>query len=766
MLFKNPKLIVTITIFFVRYYFVFKLRQMNTDTLDFSDFDEQSQKELQGMKFLSIDDMKEESLKNNPLHDLKTLKPIREIFNEIALETPNGKNSALYKSIFTSKNIDFQKIIGFLEEKSSFIYNQEKLTTRATFIGNKKLQLKAKLYKESGVVDIHNSLELKFDYLRKNIEYLVHYYFVDKEKVEEKNNKDHIAFTVSSSSFNDFESFLKFAKNEPSKEFLEKVTNSFLNAFEKIIPIEDKSISKSIDLKQLNLAKIDLLVWLYRNTPDFIKEKYNLKNTPSLDRISIENKLKISSVQDKDSFDSINRLEVNSKDFPTAYWSSDYDGKLPVDSSSYEKYRSNLEKTVYFQLNVNQAVPTNTEIEFKLLDNDKISYPLGFVHPFFTFYNLVTTDDDKFDDKEIKILGIVREFEGKKRITLELFLNPSWANDIIDDKSGPSLNGSLELYWSWQYNNIDWTSKKVQLYVYPSDISLRLKAAYFNGENNLPEMYSHTGDIITFALDRLPDGTIKKFVSIKIRNTITYKSFEDVNQFYKEIYTERINLVKNKIEASTYEIVELNHYFKIKNDATQIFIEEENIIVPVEKGTKTAAYNSFYTGVKVIKEATKYYGYFSIFKDTINMFPELSGNDEFNVPSLSTFVGLIPGLDVIAFGLALTEWTMKDQIAEQDKLINESLFLKWQNIKKQGLEAALNFIDFNGWAISKKFQAVFVCQETLDKLFKGNFKTIDELRDFNNMQNKENKCVLISYRINNEDLGTFDDVIDCIFLKS
>lgn len=157
MLFQNPKLIVTITIFFVRYYFVFKLRQMNTDTLDFSDFDEQSQKELQGMKFLSIDDIKEESLKNNPLHDLKTLKPIREIFNEIALETPNGKNSALYKSIFTSKNIDFQKIIGFLEEKSSFIYNQEKLTTRATFIGNKKLQLKAKLCKESGVVDIHNA---------------------------------------------------------------------------------------------------------------------------------------------------------------------------------------------------------------------------------------------------------------------------------------------------------------------------------------------------------------------------------------------------------------------------------------------------------------------------------------------------------------------------------------------------------------------------------------------------------------------------------
>jgi hypothetical protein len=741
---------------------------MSTDTLDFSDFDDQSQKELQGIRFLSLDNTKNDSLNSSALDDIKSSKPIREIFNEIALESPNGKNSVFYKSIYTSKNIDFRKIINFLEEKSDFVYNYEKFTTKDTFIGTSKLLLNAKLYKESGVVDIHNSLELKFDYLRKNIEYLVHYYFVGKEKVEENYNKDHIAFTVSSSNFNDFESFLKFAKNEPSKEFSEKVTNSFLNAFEKIIPIEDnKSISKNIDLKQLNSKRIDLLVWLYKSIPDFIKEKYNLKNTPSLDRISIENKIKISSVQDKDSFDSINRLEVNSKDFPTAYWSSDYDGKLPVDSSSYEKYRSNLEKTVYFQLNVNQAVPTNTEIEFKLLDNDKISYPLDFAHPFFTFYNLVTTDDDKFDDKEIKILGVVREFEGKKRITLELFLNPSWANDIIDDKSGPSLNGSLELYWSWQYNNIDWTSKKVQLHVYPSDISLRLKAAYFNGENKLPEMYSHKGDIITFALDRLPDGTIKKFVSIKIRNTITYNSFEDVNQFYKEIYTERINLDKNNIEAASYQIEELNHYFKIKGNGTTIHIEEENILVPIAKDTKIAVYNSFYEGVKVIKDATKYYGYFSIFKDTINMFPELSGNDEFNVPSLSTFVGLIPGLDIVAFGLALTEWTIKDQIAEQDKLINESLFLKWQNIKKQGLEAALNFIDNNEWAKNNGFDYIAVSQETLDMLFNGSFKTFIELEDFQRtIVIKEERYVLCKYRINYEEIGTFDDIIDCIFLKN
>jgi hypothetical protein len=97
---------------------------------------------------------------------------------------------------------------------------------------------------------------------------------------------------------------------------------------------------------------------------------------------------------------------------------------------------------------------------------------------------------------------------------------------------------------------------------------------------------------------------------------------------------------------------------------------------------------------------------------------KLSGN----VASLSTFVGLIPRLDIVAFGLALTEWTMKDQIAEQDKLINESLFLKWQNIKKQGLEAALNFVDNNAWADKNNFEKHFVSQETLNMLFKGTFK--------------------------------------------
>ena len=34
------------------------------------------------------------------------------------------------------------------------------------------------------------------------------------------------------------------------------------------------------------------------------------------------------------------------------------------------------------------------------------------------------------------------------------------------------------------------------------------------------------------------------------------------------------------------------------------------------------------------------------------------------------------------------------------------------------------------------------------------------------MQNAEKKYVLISYRIIKEDLGTFTDVIDCIYFKN
>ncbi|OYU78974.1 MAG: hypothetical protein CFE23_16210 [Flavobacterium sp. BFFFF1] len=68
-------------------------------------------------------------------------------------------------------------------------------------------------------------------------------------------------------------------------------------------------------------------------------------------------------------------------------------------------------------------------------------------------------------------------------------------------------------------------------------------------------------------------------------------------------------------------------------------------------------------------------------------------------------------------------------------------------------------------AREKGFKEYYICQETLDSLFKGNFKSIEELRDFNDLQQSENKYVIINYRIDKEELGTFADIVDCIYIK-
>lgn len=365
------------------------------------------------------------------------------------------------------------------------------------------------------------------------------------------------------------------------------------------------------------------------------------------------------------------KVEVDpQKDFISGWWSKDYEGKIYVDSDQYHSYRSNLEKTVFFQITVNNKIKVGTPISFMLFDYD------------------INPDDNEFNDKPVIIESFVRKVGDEKRVTIELYLNPEWEKKIVEE-TGSFANNSIELYWSWTYDNTIWTSKSVQLNVYPSEKKLYIKPILNGIDYKLPEIYSHNGEIITFALELLPKGQIKKFVSIKIRNTITYKSFEDINKFYKEIFTERINLDANTLEASGYKVIELNHYFKIKNNATSIFIEEENIEVPVEKGTKLAAYNSLYKGIKTIKNALEWYGYYTAFKDTINMFPELSNNGKFNAPSLSIFVGMIPQLPyagVYAFALALTEWSMKDQKEQDDKVIDQSLWVDWQNAKNRDLK--------------------------------------------------------------------------------
>ncbi|MFV0530037.1 MAG: hypothetical protein ACK5MD_01175, partial [Flavobacteriales bacterium] len=129
------------------------------------------------------------------------------------------------------------------------------------------------------------------------------------------------------------------------------------------------------------------------------------------------------------------KINNEEKDFPTGHWSYDYEGEQTIPGDSNHLFRTTLEKTVYFQLNVNTTVPTGTIIQFQLYD-----YDTGL------FMDFINPDDKEFGGKEVFRSGTVREIDGKKRITIELYLENSWKKEIAEDK-GPARDGCLDFYW-------------------------------------------------------------------------------------------------------------------------------------------------------------------------------------------------------------------------------------------------------------------------------------------------------------------------------
>lgn len=145
------------------------------------------------------------------------------------------------------------------------------------------------------------------------------------------------------------------------------------------------------------------------------------------------------------------------------------------------------------------------------------------------------------------------------------------------------------------------------------------------------------------------------------------------------------------------------------------------------------------------------------------MIPELSSNNEFNMPSLSIFVGFIPVLRVYTFVFSLAEYLLLEQIEEQNKVINESFWLEWQNTKRQGLDKVLRFIE-TPWAKMNEFEKTFVSNDVLQKLFKGEFKSYKELNDASFENNSEKNYLVVTYRVRNEKLDTFTDIVDCLII--
>jgi len=436
----------------------------------------------------------------------------------------------------------------------------------------------------------------------------------------------------------------------------------------------------------------------------------------------------------------------------SGWWSPDYEGmrNIPDQDSNWPK--AHLEETVYFQLNVSDSIPVGTSITFQLWDKNT------------PFKGLTIFDNPKFDGKMVYKTAMVREVKGQHRITIELYLDPKWHIEIKKDEKG-SINSRLEFYWTWKYHNTYWKSNNNILGIYRSKTTLFIKPATNDKRYGLPEIYANNGSLILYAIDKLPDGTVKKFSVIKLRTITTFKFQADINKFKREIYTETINLDTNTLESASYSVEEGMSFFKTNKNSSQIYIDEDLVEVPIEARGKIAAKNFGVKLIKFAKEAAKIYEQFEILKEMKEMIPELSSNEKFNMPSLSTFVGFVPQLAVFAFGVEVIGWMVKGSLKEVDDIVEESLWADWQNAKARGLKEALKFVD-SPWAVRNLFDSLFVGKSVLDRLLKGEFKSLTELRNCNAENfNQDKMYVIIFYEVKDETSKLGLTLVDSIFIN-
>ncbi|ELY2018750.1 hypothetical protein SL053_002683, partial [Flavobacterium psychrophilum] len=233
------------------------------------------------------------------------------------------------------------------------------------------------------------------------------------------------------------------------------------------------------------------------------------------------------------------KLENEDKNFPLGWWTSDAEGKVPVEYDRvYDTgYRAQLEDIVYFQLKVNKTVPVGMQIKFKLWDKD-----VAF------FMDSLNLDDDDFgvEGKELFKTAIVNDIGNAEfnRITIKLFLTPKWKEQLEKEK-GSFKDGCLDFYWIWEYQNTIWNSEKIILRVYYKR-DLFIKEAY-PSKYTFPEVIdSKTGDYIVFLKNEAGDvvgdinSVIDRFYAVRVTVTGEYQFKGRTNEVIKKLYEEKI----------------------------------------------------------------------------------------------------------------------------------------------------------------------------------------------------------------------------------
>ena len=137
--------------------------------------------------------------------------------------------------------------------------------------------------------------------------------------------------------------------------------------------------------------------------------------------------------------------------------------------------------------------------------------------------------------------------------------------------------------------------------------------------------------------------------------------------------------------------------------------------------------------------------------DFVDLFQYMSGERPETIP--------IPFLPLDFIVKVITPY-MSNQITEMmDDVINEMV----EAAKDKGLETVKK-IKFTQGGAMKRYDTTEIDQESLNKLFKNEIETLNDLKDLNRNLNPK-QYVILHYRENNDELDELHDIIDSIFIK-
>lgn len=442
----------------------------------------------------------------------------------------------------------------------------------------------------------------------------------------------------------------------------------------------------------------------------------------------------------------------------SGWWSPDFEGiqNLKRDSRGPKAF---LEEIIYFHLKVSDDVPVGTVINFKLWDYDKVLFNDSF-----------NPDDDTFNGKQVYRKAAVRQVNGENRITIELFLDPNWSNDIVDEK-GKFTDGCLDFYWVWNYNNTEWNSEKIMLSVYFSEKTLQIKPAYEG--YGFPEIRTADGDIVIFStgigLTNDEPSEVLKSELDAINDEIEAEAFgkvrERLSTFSDELrHSVAIKQLKKGHLANNMGKIEFS-----RRIYTQAIFDNSGEAFTV---TKAANFGYRKNGKLVTTKGISQLDYFKevgAFNTVAKASKELLGIFDFASDLVSYAMDDKPALITTSFApidfiVAVLAPSILDPIKETwDNVVYEQA----ERAKDKGIKGINDFLLTSGSQEDRyKYDTTKIDQEILNKLLNGEFKTLKELQEKQLIKNQyqgDLPYTLFHYVQYNEDLDKDVVFIDSIF---